>query len=115
MEEEARNQDQEKEREAALALREAELERRERAASAREALAEAGLPRTLAEHLDLSSDEALARGLRLVREARRTGRDHALGAPKAARAGLAAEAGYAQRALIYQTDRNSYLEQYKGE
>lgn len=106
---------QQEQREAALARREAGLAQRERALQAKEALAEAGLPRELAGHLDFSSDEALARGLALARETRRLTGANALGAPKAAGARLPGGSDYARRALLYQTCRNDYLEQYKGE
>ncbi|MGI6695568.1 MAG: hypothetical protein ACOX6O_04905 [Christensenellales bacterium] len=106
--------DEQEHRETELKRREAAIEQRERAIRAREALAEAGLPQGLAEHLDYSSDEALDKGLALAREARRLAGAAALGAPKAAGARMDGRADYEKRALLYLTDRNDYLEQYKG-
>ncbi len=102
-------------RETELMKREAEIARRERAIKAREALAEAGLPHSLAAHLDYASDEALEQGLTLAKEARRLTEASALGLPKASAKRVPGQADYAQRALLYQTDRNDYLDQYKGE
>lgn len=102
-------------REEELAQREAALLARERAMKAREALMEAGLPQALAAHLDLSSDEALDKSLALAREARRHQPPEGPGTPKAGKARAQAPGGYAQRALLYQADRNDYLEQYIGE
>ncbi len=107
--------DQPEQREAELMRREAAIQARERAIRAKEALEEANLPQALAGHLDLSSDEALAKSLALAREAARLKGENAMGAPKASAPKLPGNGGYAQRALLYQTDLNNYLEQYKGE
>ena len=101
--------------EAALAAREADLTRRELALRAQEALREARLPQSLAAHLDMSSEEGLKRSLALAREAAKPLIEEAPGTPKADSPRTGGQGGYAQRAMLYQTDRNDYLEQYKGE
>ena len=101
-------------REQALIQREEALAKKERQHRAREALADCGLPQDLLSHLDLSSDEGLSASLALAREAGRQTARVATGAPKARGMSGKPDGGYAQRALLYQTDRNDYLEQYKG-
>ncbi|NLG57460.1 MAG: hypothetical protein GX540_03490 [Clostridiales bacterium] len=98
-----------------LAQRESELALKERAMKAREALGEAGLPQHLAEHLNLSSDEALDQSLALAREIRKLPFEAGPGTPRAGMARLPQNAGYAQRALLYQTDREAYYQQFGGE
>lgn len=85
-----------------------EVERRERALIARERLAGQGLPGELAEHLDLSSAEALERGLKLVEQMKRL-RGLQAEAPKAHREGGAElPRGYRERAALYQSDPWGY-------
>ncbi len=100
---------------AALQAQEAKLDRKERMLRAKEALSEAGLPGEILKHLNLTSDEALENDLALAREIRELPQDSGPGTPKAGIARLPRDAGYAQRAHLYQTDRNAYYEQFKGE
>ncbi|MDD4080952.1 MAG: hypothetical protein PHP02_06030 [Eubacteriales bacterium] len=100
----------------ALLAREAEVARKERTLRAREALDEAGLPLKILVHLNLTSDEALENSLTLAKELSQLQANPGPGTPKAGIARLPRDASYAQRALLYQTDRNAWHEQYnKGE
>lgn len=103
------NQVDQPNRTAELDAREARVAQRERALTAREALQRMQLPAQYLEHLDLHSDEALDKGLKLLAALRReTAAPQDI--PKAHRESPAdyARMDYRQRAALYQQDIDQY-------
>ncbi len=87
-----------------LAAREKALEQRERHIKAKGRLSELGLPGSLLNHLDLSSDEALEQTLALAGKAASL----AIGAPRAATPPIPPFATYLERARLFEEDPAAY-------
>ena len=93
------------------------LQTRERRLKALDELKLRGLPPALMDHLDLSSDAALQRGLQLAQAAMRSW-DKAPNAlppvPREAPPLLPPNLGYRERAQMYLVDQPGYLEAYRA-
>lgn len=100
----------------ALDKREQQLALAERRMAARALLMEKALPQEMIGLLDLSDDERMRATLQLAEKLLRDSRPMDAQTPKAATF-TPAEAGsftYAQRAALYQTDKDSYQQIYGG-
>lgn len=106
-------------REEALAQREAELAQRERQLKALEELRRLKLPEALQEQLDLGSDEALHRSLGMAQQLFALARLHSAEQQAPKRFQPPPEAvqhmNYAQRAALYERDREGYNQAFGGE